>query len=88
METNKKNPPRCECGPFPFGDGRRIFDIRNDQVFKTVFTRDTAEARAELSDLVSSLIGSSVTVETLTANEPPVYDKRQRHTSAGISAGC
>jgi len=78
MKTNKKNPPHHGCGPFPFGDGRRIFDIRYDQVFKTVFTRDTAEARAELADLISALIGRTVTVETLTANEPPVYDSRQR----------
>jgi len=85
MEINKENPPQCGCGPFPFGDGRRIFDIRYDQVFKTVFTRDTAEARAELSDLISSLIGSSVTVETLTANEPPVYDGRQRHLRFDIA---
>jgi len=42
MITNKENPPQNEWGPFPFGDGARILDIRYDAVFKAVFTRDTA----------------------------------------------
>jgi hypothetical protein len=53
-------------------------DIRYDPVFKAVFTKDTAEARASLSDLISALIGRAVTVETVIANEPPVEDTRQR----------
>jgi predicted transposase/invertase (TIGR01784 family) len=48
-------------------------------VFKAVFTRDTAESRGALSDLISALIGRAVTVETLIANEPPVDDTRQRY---------
>ena len=70
MKTNKENPPQYEWGPFPFGDGKRILDIRYDEVFKAVFTRDTAESRGALSDLISALIGRAVSVETLVANEP------------------
>jgi predicted transposase/invertase (TIGR01784 family) len=79
MRTNKENHPQYEWGPFPFGDGQRILDIRYDAVFKAVFTRDTAESRAALSDLISALIGRTVTVETIVANEPPVDDIRQRY---------
>jgi predicted transposase/invertase (TIGR01784 family) len=79
MKTNKENPPQYEWGPYPFGDGARILDIRYDPVFKAVFTRDTAESRAALSDLISALIGRIVTVETIVANEPPLDDLRQRH---------
>jgi len=71
MKTNKENPPQYEWGPYPFGDGARILDIRYDPVFKAVFTRDTAESRAALSDLISALIERTVMMETIVANEPP-----------------
>jgi predicted transposase/invertase (TIGR01784 family) len=79
MKTETKNPPQYEWGPYPFGEGRRILDIRYDPVFKAVFTRDTANSRCALSDLISALIGRTVTVETIIANEPPVDDIRQRY---------
>jgi len=70
MEINKENPPQNEWGPYDFGNGQRIFDIRYDPVFKAVFTRDTEESRKSLSHLVSALIGRVVTVKTVIANEP------------------
>jgi len=79
MKTNKENPPQNEWGPFPFGDGRRILDIRYDAVFKAVFTKETKESKAALSDLISALIGRAVTAETVIANEPAIDDIRQRH---------
>jgi predicted transposase/invertase (TIGR01784 family) len=85
MRTNKENPPQYEWGPFPFGDGQRILDIRYDPVFKAVFTRDTAKSRGALSDLVSALIGRTVTVEDIIANEPPVDDLRQRYLRFDIA---
>jgi len=88
MKTNKENPPQNEWGPFPFEDGQRILDIRYDVVFKAVFTKDTTESRAALSDLISALIGRTIMVETITNNEPPVDDLRQRYTSDGILAIC
>jgi len=80
MKTKIENPAQYEWGPFPFGDdGARVFDIRYDPVFKAVFTKETAESRGALSDLISALIGRTVTVETIIANEPPVDDLRQRY---------
>jgi len=78
MKTQIENPTRYEWGPFPFGD-RAILDIRYDPVFKAVFTKETAESRLALSDLISALIGRTVTVETIIANEPAIDDLRQRY---------
>jgi len=80
MKTQIENPAQYEWGPFPFGnDGARIFDIRYDPVFKAVFTKETAESRLALSDLISALIERTVTVEAIVANEPPIDDLRQRY---------
>ena len=79
MKTETQNYPQYEWGPFPFGDGARILDIRYDPVFKAVFTRDTPNSRAALSDLISALIGRAVSVEVIIANEPPIDDLRQRY---------
>jgi predicted transposase/invertase (TIGR01784 family) len=70
MVSNNQNPIQNEWEPFLFGDGARILDIRYDPVFKAVFTRDTSASRAALSDLISALIGRTVTVETIVTNEP------------------
>jgi predicted transposase/invertase (TIGR01784 family) len=78
MKTETQNPAQYERGSFPFGD-RAIPDIRYDPVFKAVFTKETAESRIALSDLISALIGRTVTVEAITANEPPTDDSRQRY---------
>jgi predicted transposase/invertase (TIGR01784 family) len=60
-------------------DKGRVLDIRYDPVFKAVFTKDTPESRTALSDLISALIGKSVSVETIITNEPPIDDLRQRY---------
>jgi len=78
MKTENENPAQNEWGPFPFGD-RAVIDIRYDPVFKAVFTKETAESRIALSDLISALIGRTVTVDTIIANEPPIDDIRQRY---------
>ena len=79
METNKENPVRYEWGPFPLGEGMSVLDIRYDPVFKAVFTKDTPKSRGALSDLISALIGRTIKVENIIANEPPVDDLRQRY---------
>ena len=79
IKSEFENPAQYERGPFPFGDGARIPDIRYDPVFKAVFTKETTESRIALSDLISALIGRTVTVEAITANEPPIDDSRQRY---------
>jgi hypothetical protein len=78
MQTKNQNPAQYPWGPFPFGDGQRILDIRYDPVFKAVFTRNTAQSRKALSDLISVLIGRAVTVKTIVANEPATDDLGQK----------
>jgi predicted transposase/invertase (TIGR01784 family) len=85
MKTNNQNPTRYEWGPFPFGDGESVMDIRYDPVFKAVFTKDTNESRGALSRLISALIGRTVTVETIIANEPPIDDTRQRYVRFDVA---
>jgi predicted transposase/invertase (TIGR01784 family) len=70
MVSNNQNPAQNEWDPFLFGNGARILDIRNDPVFKAVFTRDTPMSRTALSALISALIEQTVAVETIVANEP------------------
>jgi len=80
MKKEFENPAQNEWGPFPFGDnGARIMDIRYDPVFKAVFTKETPKSRGALSDLISALIGRTVTVGAIIANEPPIDDIRQRY---------
>ncbi|GBU28715.1 hypothetical protein R84B8_02275 [Treponema sp. R8-4-B8] len=85
MKSKIQNSVQYEWGPFPFEGGTQIYDIRHDPVFKAVFTRDTAYSRAALSDLISALIGSVIKVGTITANEPPVSDFRQRYLRFDIA---
>jgi len=79
METNNQNSARQGRKLFPFKDESRILDIRYDPVFKAVFTKDTEKSRGALSDLISSLIGRVVEVETIIANEPSIDDLRERY---------
>jgi len=79
MKTTNQNPAQYECGSFPFWDWDRILDIRYDEVFKAVFTKDTTNSRTALSKLISALIGRTVEVEAIIANEPPIDDTRQRY---------
>jgi len=78
MKKEIENPAQYERGSFPFGD-RAVPDIRYDPIFKAVFTKETAKSRGALSDLISALIGRTVTVEVITANEPSADDSRQRY---------
>jgi len=85
MKTKNRNPAQYEWGPFPFEDGKHIFEIRHDPVFKAVFTKDTSTSRGALSDLISTLIEHTVAVETIKANEPPIDDFRQRYVRFDVS---
>ena len=64
--------PSENGGVIQFSETENLLDIRNDNVFKAVFTKDTPKAKAALSGLVSDLIQRKVTIETITANEPPI----------------
>jgi len=79
MKTNNQNPARYEWGPFHLKEGVDVIDIRYDAVFKAVFTKETVKSRGALSKLISALIGRTVKVEAIIANEPPIDDTRQRY---------
>jgi predicted transposase/invertase (TIGR01784 family) len=68
-----------------FEDTDDIVDICYDNVFKAVFTKNTAEARGALSNLLSALIGRKVSVAVITANEPPPGSLRDRQIRFDIS---
>ncbi|MDR1248553.1 MAG: Rpn family recombination-promoting nuclease/putative transposase [Treponema sp.] len=60
-------------------------DIRYDNVFKAVFTRNTPESRTALSRLVSAITGRSLRVLSLSANEPPPDSLRDRQIRFDLS---
>ena len=60
-------------------------DIRKDNVFKAVFTRDTPESAEALSKLVSALIGRDITIVSIAANEPPPENVRDRQIRFDIN---
>jgi predicted transposase/invertase (TIGR01784 family) len=68
-----------------FGDEDDIIDIRMDNVFKAVFTKDTPASRGALSRLLSALIGRELTVLAISANEPPVDNIRDRQIRFDIA---
>lgn len=55
-----------------------LIDICYDNVFKAVFTRNSPESRTALSRLVSAVTGRTLTVVSITVNEPPVDNLRDR----------
>ena len=61
-----------------FSDSDNLLDIRYDNVFKAVFTKNTPASQGALSNLISALIERKVTVASLTTNEPPIDDLRDR----------
>ncbi|WP_461247105.1 Rpn family recombination-promoting nuclease/putative transposase [Treponema sp. R6D11] len=79
MKTSYQKPAQNEWGPFQLRDGISVLDIRYDEVFKAVFTKDTANSKGALSALISALIGRTVKVDTIIANEPPVDYLQQRY---------
>jgi predicted transposase/invertase (TIGR01784 family) len=53
-------------------------DIRRDNVFKAVFTKDIPASQGALANLVSALIGRDLSIIAINANEPPIDDLRDR----------
>jgi predicted transposase/invertase (TIGR01784 family) len=60
-------------------------DIRYDNVFKAVFTRNTPASNGALSTLISALIGRVVSVAGINANEPPIDSLRDRQIRFDIN---
>jgi len=68
-----------------FGENEELLDIRYDHIFKAVFTQNTHVSKGALSDLISTLIGRKVSVDSIAANEPPIDDIRDRSIRFDIS---
>jgi len=61
-----------------FKETDELLDIRYDNVFKAVFTKDTPASKGALSRLISALIDREVSVSAITANEPTIDNIRDR----------
>jgi predicted transposase/invertase (TIGR01784 family) len=70
---------------FQFPDNADPIDIRLDHVFKAVFTKGTPESQGALSHLLSAIIGRTLSVTAIEANEPPVFDLRERQIRFDIN---
>jgi predicted transposase/invertase (TIGR01784 family) len=68
-----------------FTENDDLLDIRSDNVFKAVFTKDIPASKGALGKLVSALIGREVTIDVITANEPPIDDLRDRQIRFDIN---
>ena len=68
-----------------FGDTDDLIDICYDNVFKAVFTKSIPTSQKALSSLISALIGRQVSVITITANEPPIDNLRDRQMRFDIA---
>ncbi|GMO30393.1 MAG: hypothetical protein Ta2B_11190 [Termitinemataceae bacterium] len=72
-------------GNIKFEESDNIIDICHDNVFKAVFTKDNPKSRGALENMLSWLIGCSITVVTITSNEPPINDIRDRQIRFDIN---
>ena len=68
-----------------FEEDDDLLDIRFDNVFKAVFTKNNPSSKGALSSLVSALIGREVYVNSIDANEPPIDNIRDRQIRFDIS---
>ena len=68
-----------------FFETEDLIDIRYDNVFKAVFTRNTQASQSALSKLISALIDREVSVAEIVANEPPVDSVRDRQIRFDIN---
>jgi len=68
-----------------FSETDDLIDIRYDNVFKAVFTKNTPESKGALSRLVSTLIKRDVSIVAITANEPPIENLRDRQIRFDIN---
>jgi predicted transposase/invertase (TIGR01784 family) len=62
-----------------------LIDICLDNVFKAVFTKNTPESQGALTKLLSAVIDRDIVVVSITANEPPVDNLRDRQIRFDIT---
>ena len=72
-------------GKIYFKDDDDLIDIRYDNVFKAVFTKETPASRGALSNLISAFIDRKITVTRINSNEPPIDDLKDRQIRFDIS---
>jgi predicted transposase/invertase (TIGR01784 family) len=68
-----------------FSDTDDIADLRIDAVFKAAFTQNTPQSREALRMLLTAILKRDLKVITITANEPPIQDLRDRCIRYDIS---
>jgi predicted transposase/invertase (TIGR01784 family) len=68
-----------------FTENDDLIDIRYDNVFKAVFTKNIPASQGALEKLVSALIGRELSIVTINTNEPPIDDLRDRQIRFDIS---
>ena len=78
MKNNLKNPGWAISHPVKFNETDKLLDIRYDNIFKAVFTKDTPASKGALSGLISALILRKVIVQSIIANEPPANNSFDR----------
>jgi hypothetical protein len=61
-----------------FTENDDLLDIRYDNVFKAVFTKNIPASKGALGKLVSALIGRELSIVTINANEPPIDNLNDR----------
>ena len=68
-----------------FDEAEDLLDIRKDNIFKAVFTKDSDNSRWALSGLVSAIVGREMEALDITANEPDPEDTRDRQIRFDIN---
>jgi predicted transposase/invertase (TIGR01784 family) len=61
-----------------FTEDDDLLDVRKDNVFKAVFTKNTPESQGALGKLVSALVGRELSIVEINSNEPPIDNLRDR----------
>ena len=85
MQSSHRISGKTRAEIIQFSDTDDLLDIRYDNIFKAVFTRDTPASKGALSSLISALINRRVSVEAIVTNEPPVDDTNERSIRFDIS---
>ena len=85
MINSQQNSGATKTGTIQFADTDELLDIRYDNIFKAVFTKDTPESKGALSKLVSALICREVSILSIIANEPPIENARERQIRFDIN---
>ncbi|GHV80375.1 hypothetical protein AGMMS49944_21660 [Spirochaetia bacterium] len=68
-----------------FSDTDDIVNLCDDEVFKAAFTQNTPESREALRRLLTAILKRELTIITITANEPPIQDLRDRQIRYDIA---